>query len=693
MTTSTDFTAMDVALKDLALHELNARAQAPETYEAEDLDALAASIAALGLLNPLIVQKSGKVWGVLAGGRRLAALRALVNDRSAKGWTMRTTVPCRAVPDDMAAATAITVAENVTQKAMEPIDEYEAFARMMEIGGHDPDGIARLFGIERRRVIERLRYGRVHPDIRAAVRRREIPIDTMKAFAEHPDHEVQRSVFEALRASGGHISSYTVRGQLRDRGVRTGDPIGQLVIDAYRAAEGPVAADLIEEDSLLTDNVLVERLLVEALEAKAEEERARVGFAWSGAMRSYDWQALQTYGRVYPGEIEPEGDAAERCRVIAGRLVELDEARESEDCPNIDALEDEYERLNEEYDALTSGWSPDDLARSGVIAVWEQGEIRTYAGLVKPEDREASAAGASPSGTGASGERASAGGTASEEAGQPVVLSESLEADLRTEQAIVIGSALAADPDLAHDLLLFKVVADIMGRFGRVSYALGVIASSAERPHAKPDGMDERPQDALAKLTEALDLSWWDESRPKAWPHRFEAFRALDPKMKSRIVAVALAQAVKPTGLGYGEELLAHVAAELVPDIRAVWRPTGEAFFGRLKKSVLLNILATDLRQPEEAARLATAKKAEVVDYLDRLFAAPFATLTPEQREAVERWCPPGMSLTSAKEDAAEVENLDEPDDVPTDGAEDPAEGEVPETDISEAQVGEAAAA
>ena len=42
---------------------------------------------------------------------------------------------------------------------------------------------------------------------------------------------------------------------------------------------------------------------------------------------------------------------------------------------------------------------------------------------------------------------------------------------------------------------------------------------------------------------------------------------------------------------------------------------------------------------------MASAKKAEIVDYLDRLFAAPFATLSPEQREAVETWCPPGMAI------------------------------------------------
>ena len=649
--TNTDLTAMDVALKDLALHELNARAGSPETYEADDIANLAASIDTLGLLNPLIVQKTGKTWGVLAGGRRLAALRQLVNDKEAKGWTMRTRVACRVLGEDVAAATAITVAENVTQKAMDPLDEFEAFARMMETGGHDPDGIARMFGVERRRVIERLRFGRVHPDIRAAARAKEITLDAMKAFADHPDQAVQKDVFDAMK--DGYIQSWTIRDKLRNRGVKLGDAVARLVAEAYRAAGGAIAADLIEEDSILTDETLVETLLMEKLAAHAESERARLGFAWAEALRAADYKALQEYGRVYPGAVEPAGEAATRCRIIADRLAEIDELRdaaydeehEADEVPDIAALDEEYETLDAEYEGLTTGWAEADLGRAGVLAYWDQGRIATVEGLVRPEDRtdrqpaaSGGTGGASADGTG--GESDGEDGEAGDDA---LVLSDSLKTDLRTEQAAVIGSALAGDPDLAHDLLLFKIVADLLGRASPVSYSFGVTASVADRPHGKPDEVDGQAAATLAELFEGLDLHWWADG--KSMPERFEAFRAVDPAMKSRIVAVALADAVKPTGYGYGEALMAHIARQLVPDLRAVWRPTGGAFFGRLKKSVLLGLIARDLHQPEEAARLASEKKTAIVDFLERLFAAPFATLTPEQRQAVETWCPPGMEI------------------------------------------------
>ena len=98
-------------------------------------------------------------------------------------------------------------------------------------------------------------------------------------------------------------------------------------------------------------------------------------------------------------------------------------------------------------------------------------------------------------------------------------------------------------------------------------------ARVAERPHGKPDGMDGRAAEALAQLFAKFDLTWWNDGH--SMPERFEAFRTLDVAMKSRIVAVALADAVNPSDFGYGEALMAHVARQIVPDMRAVWRPTG----------------------------------------------------------------------------------------------------------------------
>ena len=649
-----DLAETAVPLKDLRLHPLNARAGSRDAYQSDDISVLAASIATLGLLNPLIVQKveidGATAWGVLAGGRRLAALRQLAGDKAAKGWTKSMKIACRALGEDVVAATAITVAENVTQSPMDPLDEFEAFARMMEAGGHDVDSIARLFGVERRRVTGRLRYGRVHPSIRKAARAKAISLDVMKAFASHPDHGTQWAVYEATE--GSYRQAWTIRDRLEKAGVKLGSDLGRYVEAAYRAADGPITADLIEEDSVLTDEALVERVLVEKLTAHAEAERERMGFAWAEGRRTTDYDALRAYGRTYPTATEPEGAAAERATAIADRLLAIDELRETyevrgeaeanDDGTDFDALEDEYEEL-------TTGYGPEQLAKAGVIAHWRYDGPQVVYGLIRPEDMASAEGETRPAGpTGSEGAASGSEGGA-DEGTAPLEVAGSLAADLRTERAIVIGAGLAADPALAQDLTLFKIVADLWNAHGsRVSWAMGITASRGERPHGKPDGMDQGPTEAIAALRDGLDLSWMDGARSVA--ERFEAFRDLDAEMKARIVGVAMAEAIAPSEMAHGEMLLTHVAHQVVPDMRAVWRPTGEAFFGRIRKAQLLHLLSVDLKQPEEAARMATARKSEIVEYLERLFAAPFATLTPEQREAALTWCPPGMAIPEPRE-------------------------------------------
>ncbi|WP_049268093.1 ParB/Srx family N-terminal domain-containing protein, partial [Pseudomonas aeruginosa] len=80
---------------------------------------LAASIARVGLLQNLIVilSSDGEHYEVVAGGRRLAALKLLAKKkRIAKDWD----VPCLLVAD--ASARTVSLTENVQREAMHPAD-------------------------------------------------------------------------------------------------------------------------------------------------------------------------------------------------------------------------------------------------------------------------------------------------------------------------------------------------------------------------------------------------------------------------------------------------------------------------------------------------------------------------------------------------------------------------------------------
>ena len=640
------FKPVSVAIGDLTAHPANVRSNSPETYDPENIAHLKASIAVLGLLQPLLVQKLDGKYAVLAGGRRHAALKELVADKAVKGFTAKTKVDCRLVRDDCDVTTALSLAENITQAPMNAIDEFEAFARMMEVDGQTPETIARTFGTTVAAVKGRLRYGLIHPDIRAAARAKTITLDTMKAFAEHPSQEVQREVFEALTKEDSYLQAYTVRQALKSRGVQVSDDIGTFVREEYEARGGAIAADLLEEHSVLEDAALVETILLEKLAAAAEEARIKLGFAWADSVVRYDYATMADYGRVYPSPIEPDEASQKRIDEITAELEKLQLEMEDEgledDAHNalyerVDALEDEARDLQEAYSA-------EDLARSGVIASWQGGKITLHIGLVRPEDtvKEEGARGSS---TNTTGEEAPDAG----EISYPASLAE----DLKTERAMALGAAMALHPEATLDLTLFKLVSDVLASGMSVTQAIKIDARKEYRSHAKMDEIDETSLEQVAAAHDALDLSWLDDNRSPA--DQFAAFRALEAGEKAKLVAYATASTTQSCFARdrQRDSLMHDFEIEIMPDIRAHWTPNA-ALFNRFKKAWLLKILGEDLGLAQEAVTLASSSKKEIVAFCDKLFAEPFATLTDAQRAAVAAWCPPMMQTAGVACDEAE---------------------------------------
>ena len=649
------FKPASVAIGDLTAHPSNVRSNSPETYDPENIAHLKASIAVLGLLQPLLVQKIDGQYAVLAGGRRHAALKEMVADKGEKGFTAKTKVECRLVPEDCDVTTALSLAENITQAPMNAIDEFEAFARMMEVDGQTPETIAKTFGTTVAAVKGRLRYGLIHPDIRAAARAKAITLDTMKAFAEHPSQEVQREVFEALTKEDSYLQAYTVRQALKSRGVQVSDDIGAFVREDYESRGGAIAADLLEEHSVLEDAALVETILLEKLGAAAEEARVKLGFAWADAMVRYDYATMADYGRVYPGPIDPDEAAQKRIDEITAELEQLQLEMEDEGLEDdvYNALYDRVDVLEEEARDLQEAYSAEDLARAGVIASWSSGQVTLHVGLVRPEDtvKEEGARGSSASPTG-------------EEAPDPdeITYPASLAEDLKTERAMALGAAMALHPEATLDLTLFKLVSDVLASGMSVTQAIKIDARKEYRSHAKMDEIDETSLEQVAAAHDALDLSWLDDTRAPA--DQFAAFRALEAGEKAKLVAYATASTTQSCFARdrQRDSLMHAFEIEIMPDIRAHWTPNA-ALFNRFKKAWLLKILGEDLGLAQEAVTLASSSKKEIVAFCDKLFAEPFATLTDAQRAAVAAWCPPMMQTAGVACDEAEpIAESPEPD-------------------------------
>lgn len=159
-----------IPLADLKVSKLNVR-----KHGARDIDSLAASIAAIGVIQPLLVRKNCEGFDVVAGQRRYLAARKL----GAAAHPNADPLPCMVLAaDDDAAAIEASLAENVERLPMDEMDQYEAFARL-RAKGLDEAEIASHFGVSEQIVRRRLALAKLDPDIRRLYRAGEIDAATL----------------------------------------------------------------------------------------------------------------------------------------------------------------------------------------------------------------------------------------------------------------------------------------------------------------------------------------------------------------------------------------------------------------------------------------------------------------------------------------------------------------------------------
>jgi len=352
-----------VPVSKLAVHEDNVR----RTDKRADIEALAASIAAHGLLQNLsVVRADDGRYAVVAGSRRLAALRLLIKQgRLARDFA----APCTIVEPALSAEASL--AENVQRVAMNAMDEMEAFARLVD-DGMSVDAIAERFGASVRHVEQRLALGRLSPKIRAAYRKGDLTLDVARAFCLTDDHGAQERLFKQVPKPISHAPN--IRNALSGSRAPATDRLARFVgLEAYEAAGGRIVRDLFEDEvAFLEDGELLQRLAAERIE-EMRETLATEGWAWVEA-------------QLHHGQIE--GCASERVRPRTRPLTGDESAAIAELEAEIEALDNELE-ADSENEAL---WTARDTAEARLDALreahqsWDKAEM-AHAGAIVTIDR------------------------------------------------------------------------------------------------------------------------------------------------------------------------------------------------------------------------------------------------------------------------------------------------------------------
>ena len=666
---------------------------------------LKASIANHGLLENLVVRSDGPDGGyaVVAGGRRLAALKALAADGVLDATHP---VPCMVV-DGNASSSELSLAENVIRIAMHPADQVIAFTKLTE-SGVTAAAIAARFGTSERLVEQRLRLGNAAPELLNAYRAGDIDLETLKAFTVTTDHARQMAVWEQVADQGYRPAAWQVKRMLTEERVPANSAMARFVgVKDYEAAGGPVLRDLFadEDDSgiWLEDPVLLQKLATEKLGETVKDLQTR--WRWATAAPEVDWTEIARYGRISPEPSAPtaaETAELERLRTREDELSNLDEEDWTEELEReAEAIETRTCEINAAVEARAT-FRTEDCAMAGAIATIDwRGDLQIVAGLVRPEDMPKPAdSGDSAGGDAGDGDDdrvrrpaisapiaspADPQAEARKEAGVGIGLSD----DLRSIRTALVKAHLGEDFEAAFDLMLFQLGRAVFTH-GYQEHALDIaVRETPDRPNLRMN--DEEfgswsPGEEMLADRSSLPLDWLtieDDGES------FAALRTLPQDDKQRLFAATVARTVKGQ-LAFEPQArpeLEATIARLDIDFAGQVRPTADMLWSRINKGRILDI-ARETLGPAWASARAKSKKPAIAKAMEEAFAAgsPPLGVTADAQAAALAWTPPGFKAFDAgrantEGDGAETPAPEAPDSVagpaPEDaGAPEPVEPE-----------------
>jgi ParB family chromosome partitioning protein len=293
---------MSNKLKTIPLCQLKpSKTNVRKTNAGADIELLAASIDANGLLENLIVKRRSAEddsYEVVAGGRRLAALKLLAKrkklDRDQR-------VSCLVVLAED--AVEVSLAENFVRLPLHPADQCDAFAALCH-DGKSTDEIASRFGITARFVLQRLKLAAVSPQLVAEYRAGAMTLEQLTAFTISEDHVAQEQVWAGR--TDNDLPDYVIRRLLTRAQVEGNDRRARFIgANAFEQAGGIVVRDLFdtEDEGYFTDSQLLDRLVVEKLGTIAEGVRAE-RWQWVEVHADPDLFHLGRFGRARTCELQ-----------------------------------------------------------------------------------------------------------------------------------------------------------------------------------------------------------------------------------------------------------------------------------------------------------------------------------------------------------------------------------------------------
>lgn len=167
--------------------------QPRQEMEEKELQELSQSIKEKGFIQPIVVRKTeGETFEVVAGGRRYYAAKSL---------------GLKAIPTlirelDDKDAFIFAIVENLQRKDLNPLEEAEAFKRLMEEFAFTLEELARFMGKDKTTVVNALRLLKLPPGIKEALKKGSITRTQARTLLGVENKEDQEKLFYQILKEG-----------------------------------------------------------------------------------------------------------------------------------------------------------------------------------------------------------------------------------------------------------------------------------------------------------------------------------------------------------------------------------------------------------------------------------------------------------------------------------------------------------
>ncbi|MBD3246125.1 MAG: ParB/RepB/Spo0J family partition protein [Candidatus Omnitrophica bacterium] len=158
----------------------------------EALEELAQSIKQNGVLQPIVVRQAGEGYEIVAGGRRFEAAKML-------GLSEIPAV-IRSASDKQTLVLAII--ENLQRADLNPIEEAEAFKRLMDEFSFGLQQIAEFLGKDKTTVVNTLRLLKLPFEIKEAVKKGLVTRSQARTILGAENKEAQAKIFRQILSEG-----------------------------------------------------------------------------------------------------------------------------------------------------------------------------------------------------------------------------------------------------------------------------------------------------------------------------------------------------------------------------------------------------------------------------------------------------------------------------------------------------------